>query len=199
MANLVKEKKTVPTKSTNELSEVAWQFVSHFGEMGTKWGINRIASQVFALLYLSPNPLTAAEICELLNFSRSHVGAALKDLDQWRLITTSRPLGNRSDNFSAVEDVWEIARILVEERRNREIEPTRTMLSQAVESKPKTKEEQQIHDKIMQMHGLLHMLTEWYDDMQKLETKQLVRIIKLGSKVMSLYSSTSGKKEKKQA
>ena len=179
-----------------KLSPAARQFVSHFGEMGGKWGINRIAAQVFALLYLSPRPLSAATICEVLNFSRSHVGTALKDLERWRLVETNRPPGTRRDYFSAVEDVWEIARILVEERRNREIEPTRAMLNRAVAAQPKTDDERHMHAKIKQMHDLLHMLTEWYDDMQKMETKQLVRMMKLGSKVMSMYSATAGKKGK---
>ena len=185
------------SSSVKELSPTAWEFVTHFGDMGSKWGINRITAQVFALLYLSPMPMSAAEICKLLNFSRSHVGAALKDLGQWHLLIANRPPGARNDYFSAVEDVWEIARILVEERRNREIEPTRAMLNRAVATKPKSQEEKYMHDKIKQMNDLLHMLTNWYNDMQNMETKQLLRLIKLGSKVMSFYAKSNAKGKKK--
>lgn len=178
------------------LSPMARQFVSHFGEMGGKWGINRIAAQVFALLYLSPQPLTATALCDALNFSRSHVGTALKDLERWRLINTNRPSGDRRDHFTVTEDVWEIARILVEERRHREIEPTRAMLRRTVEMQPKTDEERHMHDKIKEMNNLLHLLTDWYDDMQKIETKQLVRMLKLGSKVVSLYTHANPLRKK---
>ena len=123
------------------LSPMARDFIQHFGEMGSRWGINRISAQVFALLYLSPHPTDAGAICAALNFSRSHVGAALKDLEQWRLVSGRRSPGDRRDHFVAVDDVWEIARVLAEERRRRELEPTREMLRKTAAMRPRTAEE----------------------------------------------------------
>ena len=39
-------------------------FVLHFGEMGSRWGINRTVGQIYALLYLSDEPLNAEDIVE---------------------------------------------------------------------------------------------------------------------------------------
>ncbi|MGI9305854.1 MAG: GbsR/MarR family transcriptional regulator, partial [Gammaproteobacteria bacterium] len=167
------------------------------GEMGGKWGINRIAAQVFALLYLSPRPMHAPELCETLRFSRSHIGSALKDLERWRLVSVRHVPGDRRDHFAAVDDVWTIARTLAEERRRREIEPTRAMLGETVEMRPKTAEERHMHAKISEMHDLMRMLTDWHDDMQKMETRQLARMLKLGAKAASLYSRAAAPSKKR--
>ena len=178
------------------LSPMARDFIQHFGEMGSRWGINRISAQVFALLYLSPHPTDAEAICAALNFSRSHVGAALKDLEQWRLVSGRRSPGDRRDHFVAVDDVWEIARVLAEERRRRELEPTREMLRKTAAMRPRTAEERHQQKKIRAMHDILHLFAEWHDDVQTMETRQLTRLLKLGSKVASLYARTTSKNDK---
>ena len=107
------------------------QFVSHFGEMGSRWGINRTVGQIYALLYLSPRALNAEEIAETLEFSRSNVSMGLKELQSWRLVNLRHHAGDRREYFEAPQDVWEIFRRLAEERRRREIEPTQSMLRSA--------------------------------------------------------------------
>ncbi len=171
-----------------KLPPIAEKFVVHFGEMGSRWGINRTSSRVFALLYLMPEPMTASEICDALGFSRSHVSAALKELQGWRLINLIHKPHDRRDHFTVSENVWEIARILIQERRRREIEPTAAMLKEAVEMEPGTELEQEMHGKVRSMHELMALLTSWYDDIQKMETEKLVNLLKLGSNIYSLYS-----------
>ncbi|RFC01464.1 ArsR family transcriptional regulator, partial [Klebsiella michiganensis] len=34
-----------------QLSPLKQRFVLHFGEMGSRWGINRTVGQIYALLY----------------------------------------------------------------------------------------------------------------------------------------------------
>ncbi|NJM34002.1 MAG: MarR family transcriptional regulator, partial [Rhodomicrobium sp.] len=70
-------------------------FVLHFGEMGSRWGINRTVGQIYALLYLSQKPLNAEEIADALGFSRSNVSMGLKELDAWRLIRLKHLPGDR--------------------------------------------------------------------------------------------------------
>src|SRR5213595_3884730 len=67
-----------PTK--NRLTPVAQKFILHWGEMGTRWGINRTVAQVHALLFLSPHPLPADEIAETLAVARSNVSTSLREL-----------------------------------------------------------------------------------------------------------------------
>ena len=70
----------------NHLPPLNRQFVAHFGEMGSRWGINRTVGQMYALIFLSPRALNADEIAETLEFSRSNVSMGLKELQAWRLV-----------------------------------------------------------------------------------------------------------------
>jgi hypothetical protein len=62
------------------LSAVQRKFILHWGEMGTRWGVNRTVAQVHALLYISPQPLNADDIVEALEVARSNVSTSLKEL-----------------------------------------------------------------------------------------------------------------------
>ena len=60
-----------------ELTGVQKQYILHWGEMGTRWGINRTVAQIHALLYLSPKALPAEEIAENLD----RIGLEARRLD----------------------------------------------------------------------------------------------------------------------
>ncbi len=162
-------------------------FVLHFGEIGSRWGINRTVGQIYALLYVSQKPLNAEEISEALGFSRSNVSMGLKELDSWRLVRLRHLPGDRRDYHTAPSEIWEIVRTLVEERRKREIEPTLTMLRDILVETPNGPEEQHAQRRMREMYELIEMVTHWYQDVQKMETARLVQLLKLGSKVYKLY------------
>ncbi len=162
-------------------------FVLHFGEMGSRWGINRTVGQIYALLYISGKPLTADDICESLGFSRSNVSMGLKELDSWNLTRLKHIPGDRRDHFTVPEDIWEIVRTLVEQRRKREIEPTLTLLRATLLENPADPAEQIAQEKMREMHDMIDMLTTWYTDMQKMDNDRLVHLLKLGAKVYKLY------------
>jgi len=162
-------------------------FVMHFGEMGSRWGINRTVGQIYALLYISPAPLNAEMIAESLGFSRSNVSMGLKELESWRLTRIQHLPGDRRDHFTTPDDIWDIVRTLVEERRKREIEPTLSMLRSVILETPATRAEEYAQGKMREMHELIEMLTGWYEEMQKMETERLISLLKLGSKVYKLY------------
>lgn len=170
-----------------KLSPIVQTFVLHFGEMGSRWGINRTVGQIYALLYLSPEPLNAEDIAESLGFSRSNVSMGLKELDAWNLVRHQHLPGDRRDYFTTPQDIWEIVRTLVEERRKREIEPTLSMLRDVLLKSPASPDEAFAQSKMQQMHDLIEMLTQWYQDMQKMETERLVHLLQLGERVYRLY------------
>src|SRR3989441_10863145 len=124
----------VHTKTTqNSLTPVAQKFILHWGEMGTRWGINRTVAQVHALLFLSPHPLPADEIADTLAVARSNVSTSLRELQGWRIVRVVHVLGDRRDHFESIKDVWEIFRIVSEERKRREIDPTPRVLGECVQ------------------------------------------------------------------
>ena len=110
------------------LSPVQEKFILHWGEMGTRWGINRTVAQIHALLYLSPQPLHAEEIARLLSVARSNVSASLRELQSWGIVRIAHVLGDRRDHFESLKDVWQMFQIIVEERKRREVDPTIAML-----------------------------------------------------------------------
>src|ERR1700691_1728914 len=121
------------------LTPIEQKFILHWGEMGTRWGINRTVAQVHALLYVSPRPLHAEEISTTLAVARSNVSTSLRELEGWRIVRVVHVLGDRRDHFETLSDVWEIFRIVAEERKRREIDPTLRVLQECVADLQKNK------------------------------------------------------------
>jgi DNA-binding transcriptional regulator GbsR (MarR family) len=165
------------------LPPLSRQFVSHFGEMGSRWGINRTVGQIYALIFVSQRALNADEIAETLEFSRSNVSVGLKELQSWRLVRLKHLPGDRREYFEAPADVWEIFRMLAEERRRREIEPTLSMLRMALLESPTSAEERHAQERMRQMHELIDRLMTWFDDVQKLAPETAMQLMGMGATV----------------
>ena len=168
------------------LTPLVQSFVLHFGEMGGRWGVNRTVGQIYALLYVSDRPLNADEITEALGISRSNTSMGLKELEAWRLVRKRHLAGDRRDYFHTPEDVWQILRILAEERRKREVDPTLSLLRDILMETPSTPEERHAQDRMRQMHDLIELLTGWADDVEKLDNDSLKQLIALGAGVSRL-------------
>jgi DNA-binding transcriptional regulator GbsR (MarR family) len=168
------------------LSPLVASFVGHFGEMGHRWGINRTVGQIYALVFVSPVPLNADEIAERLEFSRSNVSMGLKELQAWRLVRLRHLPGDRREYFEAPTDTWEIFRTLAEERRRREIEPTLSMLRNALLESPASEEDRIAQQRMKGMHDLIELMTSWFDDVQRLDQKTLATLMKMGARVQRL-------------
>lgn len=178
------------------------EFIAHFGEMGSRWGINRTVGQIYALLFLSPRPLCADEIAESLEFSRSNVSMGLKELQAWRLVRLRHVPGDRREYFGAPDDVWEIFRVLAEERRRREVEPTLTMLRSALQETPASEDERFAQERMRQMHEFISRLMTWFDDVQKLSPETAVQLMGMGSmvtRVLEMKDRLTSRKTKKES
>src|SRR3982750_837688 len=116
------------TDDKNALTPIQQKFILHWGEMGARWGINRTVAQVHALLFLSPRPLNAEEIAGTLGVARSNVSNSLRDLQGWGIVRVVHVLGDRRDYFDSMKDVWEMFRVIVDERKKREADPVVAML-----------------------------------------------------------------------
>ena len=164
------------------LSPVTEKFVLHWGEMGTRWGVSRTVAQIHALLYLSERPLHAEEIAETISVARSNVSTSLKELQAWGLIKTTHVMGDRRDHFEALQDITALFRVIVEERKRREIDPTLALLRECVqESDPKAGAFAK--ERIKTTLEFLEMLNKWYDDMKGLPYPLLVSLMRMGNKV----------------
>lgn len=170
------------------LTPVAEKFVLHWGEMGTRWGINRTVAQIHALLYISSRPLHAEEIAETLSIARSNVSTSLRELQGWRIVKVVHLLGDRRDHFESMKDVWEMFRVVLEERKRREIDPTLDVLRDCV-SEAKVSSEPYVQEKLQEMLNFLETMSTWYEQIKKIPSTSLMKIIKLGNKIQKMVSS----------
>ncbi|QXM24429.1 GbsR/MarR family transcriptional regulator [Elioraea tepida] len=164
-------------------------FVLHFGEMGSRWGINRTVGQIYALLFVSPEPLNADQIVEALGISRSNVSMGLRELQAWNLVLLRHVPGDRRDHFTTPDDVWQILRVLAEERKKREVDPTLSVLRELLMQKPSTAAERHAQARMAEMHQLIEQLTTWYEDVRRLETERLAQLLALGSRVVKFLEA----------
>jgi DNA-binding transcriptional regulator GbsR (MarR family) len=168
------------------LPPLTQRFVMHFGEMGSRWGINRTVGQIYALLYVSAKPLNADDVGEALGFSRSNVSMGLKELQSWNLVRLLHLPNDRREYFQAPEDVWAIFRTLAAERRKREIDPTLSMLRDALMEQPGVAEDVHAQARMKQMHEFIERMTDWLDDVQKMDSATLASLMTMGAKVQKL-------------
>lgn len=167
-----------------KLTPVMQKYILHWGEMGTRWGVNRTVSQIHALLYLSPEPLHAEAISETLGVARSNVSTSLKELQSWHLVRIVHVMGDRRDHFESVKDLWETFLVIIDERKRREIDPTLTMLRECVLDSEADKETPgEIKDRIDNMLMFIETLTGWHEQMRTVPKPKLVKLMKMGAKV----------------
>ncbi|MBX9594261.1 MAG: GbsR/MarR family transcriptional regulator [Roseomonas sp.] len=172
-----------------KLPPLVQSFVLHFGEMGSRWGINRTVGQIYALLYVSPSPMNAEQIVDALGVSRSNVSMGLKELQAWNLVLMKHIPDDRRDYFTTPDDVWLILRTLAEERKKREVDPTLSVLRELLMQTPGSEDERHAQARMAEMHGLIERLTNWYEDVKRLETERLAALLALGAKVTRLLEA----------
>lgn len=176
------------------MSPITERFVLHWGEMGTRWGVNRTVSQIHALLFVNGAPLTAEDIAETLGVARSNVSNSLRELQNWNLVRITHILGDRRDFFETSADPWVLMRIIVRERKLREFDPTVSMLASTIAEPSFSKEPEDRQRRIRDTHALMSSLGGWTDEMLQLEPSTLSKLLKLGSKIQKFFVTATGKK-----
>jgi DNA-binding transcriptional regulator GbsR (MarR family) len=171
------------------LTPIMERYILHWGEMGTRWGVNRSVAQIHALLYLSSTPLTAEDIADTLGLARSNVSNSLHELQGWDLISLTHLFGDRRDHFEAKTDLWELLLTIVEERKRREIDPTLAMLRQCMaEAEGDRETPEAVKARISRMLEFMDTLSHWYEQMRGLPKSTLVTLMKMGAKVARFVS-----------
>ncbi len=172
-----------------KLTPLTKKFVLHWGEMGTRWGINRTVAQIHALLYISPKPLNAEELAETLSVARSNISTSLKELQNWGLVKVSHVLGDRRDHFDTQKDVWALFQVILRERKRREIDPTVELLREAVaEGDASGKDDDYAREQLGKMLEFFESATACYADVEKLSPTTMRKLAKMGGKIGTLLS-----------
>lgn len=170
--------------NNNKLTPKELEFVLHWGEMGSRWGINRTVAQIHALLFIQEKPISADAICEYLGIARSNSSNSIKELERLGLAKRSHILNDRKDYFETTGDVWELLKIIARERIEQELKPTEVMLTNLLQD-PEFKNESQIFQKrAKDSVDLLHSLINIGDHLLGFSTTGLKRLFKTSSGLM---------------
>lgn len=171
-----------------KLTPVQEKFILHWGKMGTQWGINRTVAQIHALLYISPKPLNAEEIAETLSVARSNVSTSLWELQGWGIIKTIPVLGDRRDHYESIKDVWELFRVVLDERKRREVDPTVAILRECADEAARQKTDEYTHQRLAELLGFFETMGGWYEQIRRLPTAAVIKFVKLGDKMIKTLS-----------
>lgn len=173
------------------MTPVVERIVLHWGEMGSRWGVNRSVAQIHALLYLSERPLPADEIADTLGIARSNVSTSLKELQGWGLIRIVHNFGDRRDHFEAIHDISQLFRVIVEERKKRELDPTIALLRECV-AEDDARTPPHVRQRLKSTLGFLEMLERWYTDMKGLPHPLLLALLRMGARIQRYLKSEAG-------
>lgn len=170
-----------------QLTPTMQRYIVHWGEMGSRWGMNRSVAQIHALLFIAEQPLHADEIAETLGIARSNVSTGLRELQAWNLVHVTQVLGDRRDFFAAQHDTWEVIRSIIEGRKRREIDPTLQALRDCVaqfESDDDTP--RVVRERIRSQLEFMETMTTWYDSIKRMPRKSLLKMMKMGERISRL-------------
>jgi DNA-binding transcriptional regulator GbsR (MarR family) len=169
------------------LSPSQREFILHWGEMSSRWGINRSIAQIHALLYLSEERLNAEQITERLSLARSNVSTSLRELQAWGIVRVTHKMGDRRDYYQAVSDVWEMFLTILDQRKRREIDPTVEMLRKCLaQDEAAHGEDAFAIGRMREMLKLLQMFDTWYGRMRGLSPSTQRKVLKMRDKLRGL-------------
>jgi DNA-binding transcriptional regulator GbsR (MarR family) len=155
--------------------------------MGTRWGINRTMAQIHALLYLSDRPLSAEELATTLEVARSNVSNSLRELQNWKIVRLVHLAGDKRDHFESLHDVWEMFRLILNERVTREIDPTRELLQRCLtDDSPEGALDGTSRQRLQSLADFFEITSAWYSQVSKWRQPALVRFLRLGNKALKL-------------
>ena len=166
------------------LTPAMQNFILHWGEMGSKWGVNRSVAQIHALLHISPDALTAEEICDTLNLARSNVSNGLKELQSQGLVKSSRQLGDRRDHFTSIRDMFDLVDAVIAARREREFAPTLRALEEVIAEAEEDNTPKVIKARMGETLRVMQMFDDWYMDFSRLPRAVHLAVLKMGSKLV---------------
>jgi DNA-binding transcriptional regulator GbsR (MarR family) len=170
-----------------KMTPLVERFVLHWGEMGSRWGINRSVSQIHALLFVLGRPIDADEIAETLQLARSNVSTGLKELQAYGLVKRVQRVGDRKDRFEALGSPWDMFLQIVEVRRQREVQPTLEILRALVEDATNEKDTPHaIKQRIAELHRFGEDLDRWYREIRRLPVGTLKVLLRMGAKIAHL-------------
>ncbi len=92
----------------HKLEKVRDNFIESMGQMGAEIGISRVAAQLYALLYLSNQPLSLDDMVRTFRVSKGNVSINIRALEGWGAVKKVWVKGERRDFYTAELDVFRV-------------------------------------------------------------------------------------------
>jgi len=121
-----------PEASPTALSDAELMVSDGVGRLMEFWGFKRNMGRVWAVMYLSPTPLTAAELKDVLQISSGAVSMTIAELMRWGVVKKVWVQGERKDFFVAETALWRMISRVLGERERAEIASAVESFEQAI-------------------------------------------------------------------
>jgi HTH-type transcriptional regulator, glycine betaine synthesis regulator len=108
----------------DELDKAREDLIQEVGRLSSFAGFNKAMGQIYALLYLSKEPVSLTEIAQQLGISKGNASLNIQTMERWGLVHPINKKGDRRDYYQAETDFWKIVRDIVNERDRKEIDHT---------------------------------------------------------------------------
>ena len=103
-----------------ELAQVKQNFIEGLSNISHFWGFPKGVGAIFAVLYLSPTPLSLDHLVLQSGLTKGAVSTNVRALARMGLVRPSSRLGDRKDYYEAETDFYKAIRSILGERQNNE-------------------------------------------------------------------------------
>ena len=97
-------------------------FTEGLSQISRFWGFPKGMGAIFAVLYLSPTPLSLDEIVGDTGLTKGAISTEIRALARMGLVHRSTKLGDRKDYYSAETNFYAAIRSILQERQNSEFD-----------------------------------------------------------------------------
>ncbi|MBK9927702.1 MAG: hypothetical protein IPP66_20720 [Anaerolineales bacterium] len=104
------------------LNKIKQEFTQGLSQISRFWGFPKGMGAIFAVLYLSPTPLSLDEIVSETGLTKGAISTEIRSLARMGLVHRSTKLGDRKDYYEAEADFYAAIRSILQERQNSEFD-----------------------------------------------------------------------------
>jgi HTH-type transcriptional regulator, glycine betaine synthesis regulator len=161
---------------TQSLTKIKKDFAQGLSQISRFWGFPKGMGAIFAVLYLSPTPLSLDEIVQDTGLTKGAISTEIRSLARMGLVHRSSRLGDRKDYYEAESDFYAAIRSILKERQNSEFDRAIRSVRETLE----IMEANWVEDEDWNfVYERIQALQEFFDAIDSL-TKAVVKLDKLG-------------------
>jgi DNA-binding transcriptional regulator GbsR (MarR family) len=107
---------------SKQITQLKQDFTEGLSQISKFWGFPKGMGAIFAVLYLSPSPLSLDELVEQTGLTKGAISTNVRALARMGLVRPTTKLGDRKDYYEAETDFYKSIRAILKERQNSEFD-----------------------------------------------------------------------------